>query len=140
MANYLDFDELNTLVEYQYTTNKDELVNTAEDLLILAYQRGADDVQGMLDYFFYTDFIDVDLLATSLNKSIDGKTALQRVQEYVDNGGTLADIQRVVDTECHRCYNDGSFDTANKVQDESGLIINKTWKTMKDNRVRDTHH
>ena len=140
MANYLDFDELNTLVEYQFAEDKSKLSDTAEDLLILAYQRGAEDVQDMLDYFFYTDAIDVDFLSQAVNLKTKGKTALQRVQDYVDNGGSLAEIQRVVATECHRCYNNGAFDTANKVQNESGLIVNKTWKTMKDNRVRDTHH
>lgn len=47
-------------------------------------------------------------------------------------------IKRVVDTEYHRMYETGAYDTATAMK-EDGKNIYKRWVTMMDERVRDTH-
>ena len=137
MNSPLDFDELNKLVELQWNEDKSGVSDVVESLLILAYQKGYNDVQEMLDYFFYDD-ISVESLRDAINKKTEGLTPLERVEHYVENG-TLSDIQKVVTTECHRIYNHSANDTSKRVGEESGLIITKTWVTMSDPKVRDTH-
>lgn len=83
--------------------------------------------------------VDPDRMYDSVYEAIAGKTWEERIREYVLNDGTPADIARVIDTETHRVINQGIFDAADVAQDVNGLRINKTWVTMMDTRVRDTH-
>ena len=48
--------------------------------------------------------------------------------------GTGADLTRIADTEMHRIANTAALDTAKRAGARS-----KTWVTMADERVRDTH-
>lgn len=69
-----------------------------------------------------------------VDAKVAGKTWRERVEEYFSNGGTGADISRIADTETHRIANTAAFDTAKRYGATS-----KTWITMADERVRDTH-
>ena len=86
-------------------------------------------------------------------KDIAGKDWEQRVSEYYDSdSGTIDDVIRVVDTDMNRVYNDSVLDVGEKanrgrvelpntdapVPDATGRVM-KTWVTMADDRVRDTH-
>ena len=73
-----------------------------------------------------------DILAT-LNVKIDGKDYKERIEEYFGSG-TPYDIGRVIATDAHRIYNEAIFKGAKKAGATS-----KTWNTMADPRVRDTH-
>lgn len=101
------------------------------DYLIYAYVMGVEDVNET----FGTDIeVQTDKLEWSVYKKIADKDFRQRVQEYVDNGGTVEDIMRIAETDTTRIYNEGELDTAI----EAGAQY-KTWNTMMDDRVRDSH-
>ena len=68
-------------------------------------------------------------LSEVIYKKIDGKTFADRIAEYDD----AEKIKRVIETETHRCYNEG----IQEVAEESKAY--KTWATMLDDKVRETH-
>lgn len=129
------FDELNTtkgavsilIAEGQ---RKELVEDTILDLLIMAYVFGGDDAAEQLESKRSDN---VSKLETALNKEYDGLTWRDRISEYIDTEN-LEDIYRVIDTETHRMYNTGEFDTAEEVP---GAL--KRWVTMRDDRVRSTH-
>lgn len=136
----LPIDELNVFKEYLTKVFNGEIeiedpleiIDTLEDLLVMAYVYG--------DYAANEDLgtdikPDVDLMEKSLNKKIADKTWKDRVYEYLEQEEAINEIMRVADTECHRIYNEALFDTAII----SGLPVNKRWVTMMDNLVRETH-
>lgn len=118
-------------------------------LLEMAYMYGAEDVltafsasaQGDISPTdIYTEegnklaeIVDFSEVEETLSKPIGGKTTQERITEYTDSGDVEA-IIKVVDTETHRVYNTGSLETASKLG-----ATTKTWVTMLDERVRDTH-
>lgn len=69
----------------------------------------------------------------SIFRKFDGKDFTDRVREYAELGNAN-EILRVVETDGNRVYNTGGVEGARK----SGAT-SKTWRTMKDDRVRDTH-
>lgn len=82
---------------------------------------------------------DPDTMYDSVYQEVAGETWEQRIREYVLGGGTVGEIARVIDTESHRVLNQGIYDSADELQRTQGVRLNKTWRTMLDNRVRDTH-
>ena len=79
-------------------------------------------------------------------KVVAGKNWEQRITEYLDDeNGTVDDVIRVVDTDMNRIYNDSILNVGERAEDEEpedggakpGVM--KTWQTMLDDRVRDTH-
>ena len=66
-------------------------------------------------------------------KVVAGKNFIDRVEEYAPAGDIEA-IYRVADTDAHRLYVSGELDAAI----ENGAS-EKTWHTMEDWRVRETH-
>ena len=80
--------------------------------------------------------IEVDAMNDAIYRSIADKTWEQRVSEYFDDdNGTVDEIIRVVDTDLNRVYNDSILDVGERAK---GPVM-KTWETMMDERVRDTH-
>lgn len=67
-------------------------------------------------------------------KPIAGKTFADRIDEYSQTADIEA-IYRVADTDSHRLYVEGELDTA--IADGA---TTKTWHTMEDWRVRDSHY
>ena len=70
----------------------------------------------------------------TVDEKVAGKTWKDRVREYSENGGNAEDIVRIIDTESHRIANQSALDTAKKAGAKT-----KTWVTMMDDKVRDTH-
>lgn len=123
-------DELNSLrTEITEQTNPKQIEDDIYDLLILSYLNGnkAGNIDISGDYE-----VDVDSLEAAVDRQTAGKSALDRVREYLKDG-TVDDIMRVADTESHRCYNEGLLDVARLSN------ANKTWVTMLDDKVRDAH-
>lgn len=80
--------------------------------------------------------IDIDDMNKAVFRVIAGKNWEQRISEYLDDeNGTVDEIIRVVDTDMTRIYNDAILDVGERSE---GNII-KTWETVLDDRVRDTH-
>lgn len=143
---------------------KRDRIDEILEMLIMAYMFGNESANTML---FGPDIvdtidpdepnrpvrIDVDDMNKSVFKDIAGKDWEQRVSEYYDSdSGTVDDVIRVVDTDMNRIYNDSVLDVGEKanrgkvdrtvadipVPDATGRVM-KTWVTMADDRVRDTH-
>ena len=143
---------------------KRDRIDEILEMLIMAYMYGNESANTML---FGPDIvdtidpdepnrpvrIDVDDMEKSVFKDIAGKDWEQRVSEYYDSdSGTVDDVIRVVDTDMNRVYNDSVLDVGEKAN--AGRVewsnedlpapdtkdrVMKTWQTMLDNRVRDTH-
>ena len=143
---------------------KRDRIDEILEMLIMAYMYGNESANTML---FGPDIvdtidpdepnrpvrIDVDDMNKSVFKDIAGKDWEQRVSEYYDSdSGTVDDVIRVVDTDMNRIYNDSVLDVGEKANsgrvewtnedvpapDPNGKVM-KTWVTMADDRVRDTH-
>ena len=69
----------------------------------------------------------------SIFRKFDNKDFTDRVREYAELGNAN-EILRVVETDGNRVYNTGGVEGAKSVGATS-----KTWRTMMDDRVRDTH-
>lgn len=108
-----------------------KLGDIIEDYLVYAYAMGVDDVN---ESFGTSVEVNIDKLEISLFKKIADKDFRQRVDEYVEEDGTVEDIMRIAETDTTRIYNEGGFDTAEEVGAQY-----KTWHTMLDDRVRETH-
>lgn len=136
----MPFDELNRLEaaipEYMNRENKskadlDSLLDMLEDLFLLAYANGVESVNVSMSADISADVSDVQ---DTVDREIAGETWRERVEDYFLNGGTAADIVRVMETEMHRDYNEAALQAARKAGAKS-----KTWMTMMDDRVRETH-
>ena len=68
----------------------------------------------------------------AIYKKFDNKDFQDRVRQYAEMGN-VNDIIRVVETDGNRVYNTGGLNGA------KGHFKYKTWNTMQDDRVRDTH-
>ena len=142
MASVLPFDELNKLSDGirqrygkdhlpQSREEEEDIIDELLDLFLLAYAQGNEVTNANLS----SDWMPpVDEVMRVVDKSIAGKTWRERVEEYFRNGGTVDDIVRIAETEAHRIANTSALDTA-----KHGGATKKTWVTMLDDRVRETH-
>ena len=147
MANVTEFDELNNLeasVE-ELVTNVDsikdepnrammgaEIEDDIEELLIMAYVMGCDYANRVLDTEVERD---VSKMSSVINEPIEGKTWKDRVREHIAEGD-FGMIETVIRTESDRVYNEAVEETAEETELPN---VYKTWVTMHDDRVRDTH-
>lgn len=139
---------------------KPYIIDEILEMLIMAYMYGNEAGNTML---YGSDVVDqivpehegpnrvIDIDTDDMNKSvfrvIADKTWEQRVSEYLDDeNGTVDDVIRVVDTDMNRIYNDSILNVGERAEDEEpedgGAVkptVMKTWQTMLDDRVRDTH-
>lgn len=139
----LKFDELNVLANdivnaIEPIENKEKKIDTAtdllEDILIAAYMLGYEHVSEMLGISIT---IDVDLMHDALYEVIQGETFPDRVRTHIDNNDMDA-LYLLIGDEYHRVYAYASEDAARAVQNK-GYEVFKTWVTMGDDKVRDTH-
>lgn len=106
----------------------EELEDEIEDLLIMAYVFGNNDTNKELSSDVETNS---EKLVSALDLKIDGKTYANRVSD----SKTVDDIYRIADTEIHRMYNAGKYDTAEDYEHD----VYKIWHTQEDPLVRLTH-
>lgn len=136
----LPFDELNnirTQIEGTAITengktvyDKDLCIDIVLDALILAYIYGVDYANETLGTEIETD---PDKMRETIYKKVTDKTFSDRVSEYAEEG-KLEEMMRVAETEMTRDFNGGVLDTGN-----TGGAKYKAWRTVLDDRVRDTH-
>lgn len=155
----LDFDNINKYQEVktwlmeqtpsQLMEKKVQAVNVVWDLLEYLYMLGftsaKEEVGQIADYakpFLPDDYDDAKEKLTdeqqkvadmSIFRKFDNKDFTDRVREYAELGNAN-EILRVVETDGNRVYNTGGVEGAKSVGATS-----KTWRTMMDDRVRDTH-
>lgn len=144
MANsILPMDELNRL-DFQFRMqfgdeplpkNDKALLKDTEDLLldffIYSYAMGNSVTNENLSGDWTPTADEVEEV---VNAEVAGKTWKKRVEDYFANGGTGEDISRIAVTEMHRIANTAAIKTA-----KHDGARTKTWVTMADERVRDTH-
>jgi hypothetical protein len=147
MAEVLDFDELNVL-----ENNVDEMVediggiiddpnrtaiigeieDDLEELLIMAYIFGQDYVNRKLG----TDVkATAEEMEDTVFQKIDGEDWRDRIRQHIEEGD-LGMVKTVIRTESNRVYNTA---VGNSVDDSGETDVQKTWVTMGDEKVRDTH-
>lgn len=124
----------------QRKKNKQRRIDEILEMLIIAYMFGNESGNTMLYGDIGTGDLPIPIQVGAMNDSvfrkIADKTWEQRVNEYLDDEtGTVDDIIRVVDTDTNRIYNDAILDVGERAD---GSVM-KTWETMMDEKVRDTH-
>ena len=139
----LPIDELNALPEtlavhfedgkIRSRRDAEDIIDELLDLFLLAYASGVTSANGELGTGIEIPFDDVQDV---VYRSVAGETWEQRVWNWYDEGGTIADIYRIAETETTRIYNGGVQDVADRVNDPG---VYKRWVTMEDERVRATH-
>ena len=105
-------------------------IDEVEELLEMDYMLGTQDASVQIGVEISPDY---EQIKAAVNKKIDGKDYRDRIAEYFESG-TPYDIARVISTDAHRVYNEAMFEGAKA----AGATM-KTWNTMGDERVRDTH-
>ena len=112
----------------------EDIIDELLDLFLLSYANGATATNTELGTAVMPS---VDAVDAAVYAPVAGETWRDRVMGYFDSGGTLYDIRRIAETDATRIYNQGAVDAvvANGLQDSTL----KRWRTMGDDRVRDTH-
>lgn len=148
MASVLAFDELNRLerikkhadlvpdfyelyqlgkdIGKRYAGDHDSIIDFVSSFLIAAYRRGVEAAGEMLAAKTSPNIAEMN---ASIYMTIGGKTFEDRIRDGSDPGVLL-------ETESHRVFNEGILDGARQT-DDPGVL--KTWVTMRDDRVRETH-
>ena len=138
IKNYLSaFDELNTLIDFRFQeTEKLEKKKRTEiiledflSFLILAYLNGIQDFSAMTKKqakSYASEMYDCIYL------KIEGLTFEDRVKGHIQNDDLTA-LKILAGDEYHRVYETAKFNAAKNTDSE------KTWVTMFDDKVRDTH-
>ena len=112
----------------------EDILDEMLDIYLLSYTNGATATNSELG----TDAMPpVDAVNAAVYAEIAGKTWQDRVIGYYESGGSLYDIMRIAETDATRIYNQGAVDAvvANGLEGSTS----KRWRTMNDDRVRDTH-
>lgn len=143
MASILPFDELNNFTESLRARfadgqlpkgdkqEEEDIIDELLDLFLLAYSMGNIVTNENLS----SDWMPpVDEVMKTVDERVAGKTWRERVAEYFENGGSVDDLVRIAETETHRDANTAALRTAK----QAGAKF-KTWATMLDDRVRETH-
>lgn len=141
MASILPFDELNRLelrLRERFPDGKlvkeedyEDIIDEMLDLFLLAYAMG----NSVTNENLSSDYAPtLDDALNTVDERIAGKTWRERVEEYFDENGSVDDLLRIAETEMHRDANESALETAQ----QAGANW-KTWATMLDDKVRETH-
>jgi len=141
----LPIDEINRLEErlevhfgedgkIKSREDAEDIIDELLDLFLLAYADGVTATNAELGTERIPSADDAD---RAVNKEIAGETWRERVMGYYESGGTLYDIRRIAETDATRIYNTGAVDAVRANGANAGVY--KVWRTMQDDRVRDTH-
>ena len=147
MTSILPFDELNNFVdrlkarfpdgklppqeEVKAKEEEEDIIDEMLDLFLLAYAMGNNVTNANLSSEWTPD---LDEAMSVVDERISGKTWKERVEDYFANGGSVDDLIRIAETETHRDANESALNTARRAGAKT-----KTWITMADEKVRDTH-
>lgn len=116
---------------------EEDIIDELLDLYLTAFYEGSKQAAEELLIDIKPDVQDAQ---RAIWKKIDGKDFSDRVREYLkgemgETKGTPEEaILRVAETDYVRIFNEGGLSTAKR-----GGASTKTWNTMEDMKVRDTH-
>lgn len=120
------FDELN-IVRYELLfSGVDEAKKTFADTLFDAYVEGFVSFGGDANLSY-------DKAVAAIEKSYEGVSIYDTMAEYVATSN-LSEIERLLVSEYHRVFNRAAMDAA-----KSNGRSKKTWVTVGDDKVRETH-
>ena len=105
----------------------DDIIDDMFYIFLLSYSRG---VQAVNPDYKPT----LKEAMETIDEKVDGLTWRERMREHYEQGGTIADVTRIIETEAHRDANTAAYEAAKKAG-----CTTKTWHTMMDDRVRDSH-
>lgn len=112
--------------------------DTVDDLmylLILAYVFGKD--HACEDLKMKVD-VDEKKMQEAIYEKIDGEDWVARVQKHMEHFDVDM-VMVVAETEMNRDFNQGGMDSAALIEKKAGRSVKKTWWTMGDDKVRETH-
>jgi hypothetical protein len=112
----------------------EDIIDELLDLFLLSYANGATATNTELGTAVMPS---VDAVDAAVYAPVAGETWRDRVMGYFDSGGTLYDIRRIAETDATRIYNQGAVDAV--VANNATASTVKRWRTMGDEKVRDTH-
>ena len=142
MEDYiLAFDEINAFAAYSFQNlteghkNAKAVVDDMLSLLIQAFTLGIRDTSRMLSYPLT---VDPDDLYEVVFYVIDGKTFEDRAMDHIESGD-LHGLQTLLESEYHRVYNGAVESGATHYMVDTGGAVDKTWYTVGDDKVRETH-
>ena len=137
----MPFDEINRLKallpiyfedgKIRSRADAEDIIDEMFELFLLAYANGQEAANADLGTEVKAD---LDTALDTVNRKIAGKTWQERVWENFENGGTIADIERIIETEAHRDTNEGAYNTARKAG-----ATKKVWHCMMLPTSRDSH-
>ena len=140
MTSILPFDELNSFeasLRERFADGKlvkedeEDIIDEMLDLFLLAYAQGNSVTNANLS----SDWMPtVDDVMKVIDAKVAGKTWRERAEDYFASGGSVDDLVRIAETETHRDANTAALDTAKRAGAK-----NKTWLTMMDDKVRESH-
>lgn len=127
------WDELNVLETMLSVGgfDRDYARKLFRDSLEDAYIEGFASAEYMLNQ---EEDIEEELLLLAVDKEYDGESIFTKFDNYYENG-EADKLKVLMDSEFHRVYSQGGLDMATA----SGRTVYKTWSTMQDDRVRETH-
>ena len=137
----LPFDEINALTlrmrdkyldrEKLREEDREDFIDEMLDLFLLSFAQGNEVTNdSLLSNWEPT----LDEVMEVVDRPVAGKTWRERTNQYFDDGGTVEDIARIIETEAHRIANEAAFTTAG----HDGAT-QKTWHCMMLPTSRDTH-
>lgn len=139
----LAFDEINALTttSYRQASGEDVSVKIAQvtddilSFLINAYAQGIQAASKMLAYDIT---VDTDKMRDAIYIVIDGMSFEDRIADHILSDD-LAGLVTLAESEFHRVYNTAIEDGAKEFIDLGNFGVTKTWNTVKDDKVRETH-
>ena len=76
----------------------------------------------------------------AIYKPVAGETFEERIDRRLREGTLDKEtLKHIMETDYHRCEETGAYNTAQQFAKESGTKPYKIWRTMADDRVRETH-
>lgn len=138
MSNVFHWDELEIIrkdaellfrrAEKPKKEEVEQFCDYLEFILCLIYAYGWHDAEEVIGT--------VQMVAGSDDMAVNLEVAGETFRDRISVDSTCEEVQRIIETESHRDYNTGVFDAAVGSGD---LTLMKTWQTMKDDKVRDSH-
>lgn len=143
------FDEINALAKTMYTDyvsgKKDEkqIEEEFEDFLLYAYsigfEIGAEDIgldSETQSIYRQAANVNTSKVKEAMYRMFENRTDTDRLKDHLENDDGESSVERVLTTSWHRMANEG----INGFGELYGSnLLSKTWNSMKDDKVRDTH-
>ncbi len=139
----LAFDEINKLIDTSFEnaadltgeSRKKKIEHDVLEILVYAYYAGVQAAGEMLKKDLDIDRND---MMEVIYLTIDGKDWEDRLAVHI-SVGDRGSARVLILSEYHRIWNGGVMHGAQQYHQSTGASVWKTWNTMLDNKVRDTH-